>query len=68
MALSLFHGRVADDWEERYGVRLAYSYVSAEHTGQSYRAAVCCREPDKGPRLRVYVKPLSADWSLGRAG
>ncbi len=75
VALSLFHARVADDWEGRYGVRpeLAYSYVGPERTGQSYRAAgwTCCPDPKKGkgPRLRVYVKPLSAGWRevLGRA-
>ena len=76
LALALFRDRVADDWEGRYGVRpeLAYSYVGPEHTGASYRAAgwTCCKEPasgkDPGPRLRVYVKPLSAGWRevLGR--
>ena len=82
LALALFCDRVADDWEERYGVRpeLAYSYVGPEHTGASYRAAgwTCCEEPETGkepasdtapaPRLRVYAKPLSAGWRevLGR--
>ena len=72
-ALSLLADRVAGDWEGRYGVRpeLAYSYVGPEHAGFSYRAAgwTCCRAPGKGPRLRVYVKPLSAGWreALGRA-
>ena len=76
LALALFRDRVADDWEGRYGGRpeLAYSYVGPEHTGASYRAAgwTCCKEPasgkDPGPRLRVYVKPLSAGWRevLGR--
>ncbi len=65
-ALCQLHDRVAHDWEERYGVRpeLAYSYVGPEQTGHSYRAAdwTCCREPSPGPRLRVYVKPLSAGW------
>ncbi len=66
LALSLFNGRVADDWEERYGVRpdLDYSYVGPEHTGCSYRAAGwTCRwdpEPGKWSSLRVYAKPLSA--------
>ena len=65
-ALSLLAGRVAGDWEGRYGVRpeLAYSYVGPEHTGLSYRAAgwTRCRAPGRGPRLRVYAKPLSAGW------
>ena len=75
LALSLLHARVADDWEGRCGVRpeLAYSYVGPEHTGFSYRAAgwTCCPDPKKGkgPRLRVYARPLSAGWreALGRA-
>ncbi len=72
-ALSRLADRVADDWEGRYGVRpeLVYSYVGPEHTGFSYRAAgwTCCRAPGKGPRLRVYAKPLAAGWreALGRA-
>ena len=65
-ALCLLAERVADDWEGRYGVRpaLMYSYVGPEHAGLSYRAAgwTCCRAPGKGPRLRVYVKPLSEGW------
>lgn len=72
-ALSLLADRVAGDWEGRYGVRpeLAYSYVGPEHTGLSYRAAgwTCCRSPGRGPRMRVYARPLSAGWreALGRA-
>ncbi len=72
LALSLLADRVAGDWEARYGVRpvLAYSFVGAGHTGFSYRAAgwTCCRAPGRGAGLRVYARPLSADWreALGR--
>ena len=67
--------RVAQDWEAAYGVRpvLAFTYIGANYSGRSYRAARwrCCPQRTKGrppgceepgEQRSVWMKPLSAGW------
>ncbi len=72
--LSTASRRVVSDWEELYGLSpvLAYSYISSDREGTSYRAAgweMCGektsgRPPGKGTAesRTVWMKPLSEGW------
>lgn len=73
-SLSLAARRVVSDWEEFYGLSpaLAYTYVSSDREGTSYRAAgwEMCEEktsgrpPGKGTTesRTVWMKPLCEGW------
>ena len=71
--LELACAQVVEDWEAKYNVRpvLAYTYVSPEHPGTSYRAAGWQRgeggtsgcSPGGGTVVRaVWLKPLVRGW------